>query len=86
MKINQNFCILICYRSDCWLSGNREIYQRLQAELCDRGLSDRVQLQKTGCQKLCEKAPNLVIMPNKDRHSYVQLSQVNNLLNRYFQS
>jgi NADH:ubiquinone oxidoreductase subunit E len=85
MKMNQNFCILICYKSDCWLSGGREIYQRLETELRDRGLSDRVQLQKTGCQKLCGQAPNLLIMPNKDRHSYVKLSQVNSLLNRYFQ-
>jgi NADH:ubiquinone oxidoreductase subunit E len=77
-------CILICHKSDCWQSGGKEIYQRLEEELRDRGLSNRVQIQKTGCQKRCKQAPNLVIMPNKDHHSYVKSSQVESLLNRYF--
>lgn len=83
-KKNQASCILICQKSDCWQSGGKEVYQRLEEELRDRGLSDRVQIQKTGCQKQCNQAPNLVIMPNKSRHSNVKPSQVNSLLNRYF--
>lgn len=77
-------CILICQKSDCWQHGGKEVYERLEEELHDRGLSDLVQIQKTGCQKQCKQAPNLVIMPNKDRHSRVKLSQVDSLLNRYF--
>ena len=79
-------CILICQKSDCWQHGGKEVYQRLEEELRDRGLSDRVQLQKTGCQKQCKKAPNLVVMPNKDKHSYVKPSQVDGLLNQYFKT
>lgn len=79
-------CILICQKSDCWQHGGKEVYQRLEEELRDRGLSDRVQLQKTGCQKQCKQAPNLVVMPNKDKHSYVKPSQVDGLLNRYFKT
>lgn len=78
-------CILICRKSDCWQSGGKEIYQKLEAELADRGLSDRVQLQKAGCQKLCNQAPNLVFMPNKTRYSHVKPYQVNSLLDRYFE-
>ncbi|MCY7331826.1 MAG: (2Fe-2S) ferredoxin domain-containing protein [Pseudanabaena sp. CAN_BIN31] len=81
---NKAPCILICQKSDCWQHGGKEVYQKLEQELRDRGLSDRVQIQKTGCQKQCKQAPNLVIMPNKDRHSRVKLSQVDSLLNRYF--
>lgn len=83
-KKKKSACILICQKSDCWQHGGKEVYQQLEEELRDRGISDQVQLQKTGCQKQCKKAPNLVIMPNKDRHSYVKSSQVNGLLNRYF--
>lgn len=79
-------CILICQKSDCWQHGGKEVYQRLEEELRDRGLSDRVQLQKTGCQKQCKQAPNLVVMPSKDKHSYVKPSQVDGLLNRYFKT
>jgi (2Fe-2S) ferredoxin len=78
-------CILICQKSDCWQHGGKEVYQRLEQELRDRGLSDRVQIQKTGCQKQCKQAPNLVIMPNKAKHSHVKPSQVDSLLNRYFE-
>ncbi len=81
---NKSACILICQKSDCWQRGGKEVYQRLEAELHERGLSDRVQIQKTGCQKQCKQAPNLVIMPNKDRHSRVKSSQVDSLINRYF--
>ncbi|PZO35660.1 MAG: (Fe-S)-binding protein [Pseudanabaena frigida] len=83
-KKNQAACILICQKSDCWQSGGKEVYQRLEEELRDRGLSDRVQIQKTGCQKQCKQAPNLVIMPSKNRHSNVKPSQVDSLLDRYF--
>ncbi len=81
---NQTACILICQKSDCWQRGGKEVYQRLEEQLSDRGLSDRVQIQKTGCQKQCKQAPNLVVMPNKARHSNVRPSQVDGLLNRYF--
>lgn len=83
-KKNQASSILICQKTDCWLQGGKEVYQLLEQELRDRGWSDRVQIQKTGCQKQCHQAPNLMIMPNKDLHSYVKPSQVSSLLNRYF--
>jgi len=77
-------CILICQKSDCWQRGGKEVYQKLEQELSDRGLSDRVQIQKTGCQKQCKQAPNLVIMPNKERRSHVKPSQVHSLIDQYF--
>ena len=77
-------CILICQKSDCWQHGGKEVYQHLERGLRDRGLSDRVQIQKTGCQKQCSQAPNLVIMPEKQKHRYVKPSQVDSLLNQYF--
>lgn len=83
-KNNKSACVLICQKSDCWQRGGKEIYQLLEEELRDRNLSDQVQIQKTGCQKQCNQAPNLVIMPNKERHSRVKPSQINGLLNRYF--
>ncbi|GBO55518.1 hypothetical protein APA_3669 [Pseudanabaena sp. lw0831] len=77
---------MICQKSDCWQSGGKEVYRRLEQELRDRGLSDRVQIQKTGCQKQCKQAPNLVIMPNKNLYTRIKLSQIDGLLNRYFGS
>ncbi|MBD2175616.1 (2Fe-2S) ferredoxin domain-containing protein [Pseudanabaena sp. FACHB-1998] len=56
----------------------------MEAELSDRGLSDRLQIQKTGCQKQCHQAPNLVFMPMNLRQSHVQSVQVIGLLDRYF--
>ncbi len=84
IKQKKPACILICQKSDCWQHGGKEVYQHLEQALRDRGLSDRVQIQKTGCQKQCSHAPNLVIMPEKQKHRHVKPSQVDGLLNQYF--
>ena len=79
-------CILICQNSQCCQSGGKEIYQILEVELSDRGISDRVQIQKTGCQKQCQKAPNLIFRLSNScqiPHTYVKASQVSSLLDRY---
>lgn len=81
----QNACILVCQKSDCWQRGGKEVYQNLEKIIQERGLSDQIQLQKTGCQKQCKKAPNLVIMPNKSRHSFVRPKEVAMLLDQYLQ-
>ncbi|PZU98007.1 MAG: (Fe-S)-binding protein [Pseudanabaena sp.] len=79
-----NACILICQKSDCWQRGGKEVYQNLEKIIQERGLSDQIQLQKTGCQKQCKKAPNLVVMPNKSRHSFVRPTEAASLLDKYF--
>jgi (2Fe-2S) ferredoxin len=75
--------ILICGKSSCWRKGGKEVCQILENSLRDRGLEDRVTIQTTGCLKQCKQAPNLVMMPSKERYSGVKPKQALSILEKY---
>jgi (2Fe-2S) ferredoxin len=76
--------ILVCQKSDCCKRGGKQVYEALEKALDDRGLGDRIQIQKTGCLKECKAGPNVVILPNKTRHSRIRPQDVPSLLDRHF--
>ena len=76
--------ILLCNKSDCAKRGGRELYQTLQKTLCNLGLQDHVTIEKTSCQKRCGKAPNLILMPGKARHSKPNPKTISELLEDHY--
>lgn len=76
--------ILLCNKSDCAKRGGRELYQTLQKTLCNLGLQDHVTIEKTSCQKRCGKAPNLILMPGKARHSKPNPKTIAELLEEHY--
>ncbi|MEL4898528.1 (2Fe-2S) ferredoxin domain-containing protein [Crocosphaera sp. Alani8] len=76
--------ILVCQKSSCWKRGGKSVYQRLEQELEQQGLGDRVKVKLTGCLKQCKKGPSLVIMPHKARYGQVKPGQVQELLTKHF--
>ncbi len=76
----QQFKILVCQKSDCQKKGGRRQQTALQEVLRDRGLSQQVELEKTGCLGKCSMAPNLVLMPGKQRLSGMALEAIVELL------
>ena len=76
--------ILICQKSSCWKRGGKAICQALADGLRDRGLTDRVQIKRTGCLKQCKQGPNLVILPDRARYSQVKPQQIPALLEKHF--
>ncbi|MBR8828363.1 MAG: (2Fe-2S) ferredoxin domain-containing protein [Gomphosphaeria aponina SAG 52.96 = DSM 107014] len=77
-------CILVCQKSTCWQRGGREICQKLEENIRDRGLEAEVEIKTIGCLKQCKYGPNLVMMPDKSRYSHVQPQQVPELLEKHF--
>lgn len=75
--------ILVCQKSDCCKRGGRALFEALQTELGDRGLTDRVAIKPTGCMKQCKAGPNLV-MPDKTRYSRIRPNDVPDLLEKHF--
>ncbi len=73
--------ILVCGKSDCWKRGGREVCQALQETLQKQGLDQQVTIVKTGCMDRCKAGPNVVLMPNKTRHTRVKPSDVPALVN-----
>lgn len=76
--------ILVCQKSDCCKRGGKQVYEALAKALDDRGLGDRVQIQKTGCLKDCKAGPNAIVLPDKTRHSRIRPQDVPQLVERHF--
>lgn len=76
--------ILVCQKSSCRKRGAQQLCQRLTQQLEKEGLSDRIEIQPTGCLKQCKHGPNVVVLPDKTRYSEVQPNHVDQLLEKHF--
>lgn len=76
--------ILLCGKSDCAKRGGRKLHQILEKTLCNLGLQDHVTIERTSCQKRCGKAPNLILMPGKAKHSKANPKNIAELLEEHY--
>lgn len=74
------FKILVCQKSGCQKKGAKQQQQRLKTALQERGLSDRVTFESTGCLGKCSMAPNTMLMPGKKRLSGMSAKAIVDLL------
>jgi len=58
-------CITLCSGSACLASGGEEVAASLEEEIEKQGLSDEVDLRRTGCHGFCERGPIVVIHPEE---------------------
>ena len=58
------YTILVCGGTACQSNKGEQIYQDLIAEAKKQGVSDKVQIVKTGCFGFCEKGPIVKVMSN----------------------
>jgi NADH-quinone oxidoreductase subunit F len=58
-------CITLCSGSACHATGSRDVAARIEEEIQKQGLSDEVDVRKTGCHGFCERGPIIVIHPEK---------------------
>jgi NADH-quinone oxidoreductase subunit F len=58
-------CITLCSGSACHASGSGEVAARLEEELKTQGLTDAVDIRRTGCHGFCERGPIIVIHPDE---------------------
>ncbi|MEM6255476.1 MAG: (2Fe-2S) ferredoxin domain-containing protein [Cyanobacteria bacterium P01_D01_bin.156] len=76
--------IVVCRKSGCQKRGGRQLVAMLEKLLKVHQLSDQVDIQYTGCQKRCSKAPMLTIMPGKYRYDRLDLQSLPNLVEKHF--
>ncbi len=76
--------ILLCGKSSCSKRGGKKLYRALTATLQKLGLQERVNVELTGCQKQCKKAPSLILMPGKVKQAYVNPHNLNSLLTAHY--
>ncbi|MDJ0733696.1 MAG: (2Fe-2S) ferredoxin domain-containing protein [Nostocaceae cyanobacterium] len=61
--------ILVCQKSSCRKRGGKGLLSELEKTLCDRGLSEHVTIEGSGCLKRCNSAPNCVVKFGKKEYS-----------------
>jgi (2Fe-2S) ferredoxin len=76
--------ILVCQKSDCWKRGGKEAYRALEETLARQGLTDRVEVKKTGCLKHCKAGPNLIVLPDKTHYTQVRSGDMSKLVAQHF--
>jgi (2Fe-2S) ferredoxin len=82
-KIKSKAKVLICQKSNCWKKGGQKVFAEIESILSDRGLTEEIPIQKTGCLKQCKKAPALVMMPDKARYNQVKPKQVAKMVEKH---
>jgi len=69
-------CITLCSGSACHATGSSPIAAAIEAELAKQGLSDQVDIRRTGCHGFCERGPIIVIYPEEICYLQIQPTDV----------
>ena len=75
--------VLICKKNNCWKKGGQAIYQELKSELEKRGIAEEVEIKTTGCLKKCKKAPNMIMLPDKEHYVKVKPKQISDVVEKH---
>ena len=55
--------VLVCGGTACTASGSQEVMKRLREEIAKKGLSEEINVVKTGCHGFCENGPLVIVYP-----------------------
>lgn len=55
--------VQVCYGAGCMSAGCKDVYERLEELLVLEGLTDTINVNRTGCIGSCELGPSLYILP-----------------------
>ncbi len=68
--------VLVCGGTGCTSSGSPQIAEEFEKQIKDLGLSDEVQVIRTGCFGLCELGPIVIVYPEGSFYSRVKVEDV----------
>jgi len=72
--------VAICRGTGCTSSASTEVQQALQEELDQQGLSDQVEVRRTGCFGFCEQGPIMVVYPDQTFYTQVKPRDVKTIV------
>jgi NADH-quinone oxidoreductase subunit F len=75
-------CITLCSGSACLASGSGEVAASVEEEIDKQGLSDEVDIRKTGCHGFCERGPIVVIHPEGIAYFQVEPKDVPEIISQ----
>ena len=68
--------VLICGGTGCTSSGSPEIERVLREEIEKAGLTDKIQVVKTGCFGLCALGPIMIVYPSGAFYSRISAENI----------
>jgi (2Fe-2S) ferredoxin len=75
-------CITLCCGSACLASGSEEVGAGIEGEIKKQGLSDKVEIRKTGCHGFCERGPIIVNHPDKTTYLQIKPGDVSEIVSQ----
>ena len=75
--------VLVCGGTGCTSSGSPKLIAKLEEEFVAKGLTEKVQIVKTGCFGLCERGPILIVYPEGSFYSRVELDEVTRIVDEH---
>ncbi|MBQ8961489.1 MAG: NADH-quinone oxidoreductase subunit NuoF [Ruminococcus sp.] len=75
--------VLVCGGTGCTSSGSPKIIAKLEEELAANGLTDKVQIVKTGCFGLCERGPIMIVYPEGSFYSRVDVDEIPRIVSEH---
>ena len=75
--------VLVCGGTGCTSSGSPKLIAKLEEEFAAKGLTEKVQLVKTGCFGLCERGPILIVYPEGSFYSRVELDEIPRIVDEH---
>ncbi len=75
--------VLVCGGTGCTSSGSPKLIAKLEEEFAAKGLTEKVQIVKTGCFGLCERGPILIVYPEGSFYSRVELDEVTRIVDEH---
>ena len=75
--------VLVCGGTGCTSSGSPKIIEELKKEFAAKGLTDKVQIVKTGCFGLCERGPIMIVYPEGSFYSRVKVEEIPRIVDEH---
>ncbi len=75
--------VLVCGGTGCTSSGSAKIIDKLAAELEAKGLTEKVQIVKTGCFGLCALGPIMIVYPEGTFYSRVEIDEISRIVDEH---
>ncbi len=76
--------VLVCGGTGCTSSGSPKLIEKLEEEFAAKGLTEKVQIVKTGCFGLCERGPIMIVYPEGAFYSRVELDEIPRIVDEHF--
>lgn len=76
--------VLVCGGTGCTSSGSLKVVAKLEEELAAQGLTDKIQVVKTGCFGLCALGPIMIVYPEGTFYSKVNVDEIPRIVKEHF--